>query len=279
MMVGSLNWVVTLGQFDVHYATQTMARYNMVPRQGHFETMKRIFGYLKHHAKMQIVYDTELPGHMDYQAVTYNWFEHYEHCTEELPHDMPMPKGNPVRITAFFDANHAGCLSTRRSTTGILTFLNNTHVKSYSKRQSTVESSTYSSETVAGRIAVETAIEMRYKLRMLGIPVLGSCLLFGDNMSMVISTTIPSSALKKKHNAIGYHRVREAIAARIIDLLHVPSRANLADLLTKPLGPQIYKQVMELFWFPTLPRIGKHDGECQSEINNETVDDGQGTTI
>jgi len=276
MMVGSLNWVVTLGRFDVHYATQTMARYGMVPRVGHLDAMKRIFGYLKHHSKMQIVYDTELPDHAAYEAKTYDWFEHYGPCHEELPPDMPAPKGNPVRLTAFFDADHAGCLSTRRSTTGALVFLNNTPVKSYSKRQSTVESSTYGSEMVAGRITVEIAIEMRYKLRMLGIPIIGSCILFGDNMSMITSTTIPSSSLKKKHNAIGYHRVREAIAARVVDLLHVASAANLADILTKPLGPQVYTRLMSFMRFPSISRIVKPDGECQTEMYVGTGD-GRGT--
>jgi hypothetical protein len=74
-----------------------------------------------------------------------------------------------------------------------------------------VESSTYGTEMVAGRIAVELAIEVRYKLRMLGVPILGPTTLFGDNMSMITSTTVPSSTLKKKHNAIGYHRVCEAV--------------------------------------------------------------------
>ena len=51
---------------------------------------------------------------------------------------------------------------------------------------------------------------------MIGVPIDGSALMLVDNKSVVINTTIPSSALKKKHNAIAYHQVREAIAARLI---------------------------------------------------------------
>ena len=119
---------------------------------------------------------------------------------------------------------------------------------------------------VVGRIAVEFAIESRYKLRMLGIPILGSCILFGDNQSMITSSTIPFSSLKKKHNAIGYHRIREAIVSRIVDLLHVASKENLADILTKPLGPQQYIKVMTLLQFPLI-KMSKHDGECQVKMN------------
>jgi hypothetical protein len=245
--------LVTLGRFDVHYAAQTMARYNMAPREGHLQAMKRIFGYLKNHAKLQIVYNAELPEHTEYSGANYDWFELYPSASEEIPDDLPVPKGKPVKVSGYFDADHAGCLQTRRSTTGILMFLNRTPVKWYSKRQATVESSTYGSEMVAGRFAVEFCIEMRYKLRALGVPIVGSCLLFGDNKSMVLNTTVPSSMLKKKHNAIAYHRVREAVAAAVVEIIHVDSKENLADILTKPLGPQVFHRLLaKVGDFPTV---------------------------
>jgi hypothetical protein len=48
-IIGSLNWVVILGRFDVMYATNTLARFSMIPRLGHLEATKRILGYLKKH--------------------------------------------------------------------------------------------------------------------------------------------------------------------------------------------------------------------------------------
>ena len=71
--------------------------------------------------------------------------------------------------------------------------INHTIVKTYTKRQSIVESSTYSSELVAARIATDLAMEIRYILRMLGVKIDGSALMLGDNKSVVINTTIPSS--------------------------------------------------------------------------------------
>ena len=70
---------------------------------------------------------------------------------------------------------------------------------------------------------------------MLGVPIDGPTTMYGDNMSVVLNTTVPSSQLKKKHNAIAYHRVREAIAAKMVRLAHIPSVNNVADILTKPL--------------------------------------------
>ena len=114
--------------------------------------------------------------------------------------------------------------------------MNSTPVKWYSKRQNTVESSTYGSELVAARIATDRSIEYRHKLRMMGVPILDTTLMFGDNKSVIMNTTLPSSNLKKKHNAIAYHRVREAVAARAIDLVHIPGVSNISDVLTKPLN-------------------------------------------
>ena len=96
------------------------------------------------------------------------------------------------------DADHARDKVTCRSVTGIIVMINNIVVKTYSKRQATVESSTYGSELVAARIATDIAIEIRYILHMLGVEIDGSILMLGDNKSVVINTTIPSSTLKKK---------------------------------------------------------------------------------
>ena len=85
-----------------------------------------------------------------------------------------------------------------------------------SKCQKTAEAATYDSEMVASRIAVEMIISMRYFLYMLGINLGPSSVLVGDNMAVVLNTTIPSSALKKKHQACNYHKVRESIAAGFI---------------------------------------------------------------
>jgi hypothetical protein len=66
----------------------------------------------------------------------------------------------------------------------------------------------------------------------------GPALMLGDNMSVVLNTSVPSSVLKKKHNAIAYHRVREAIAAKVMRFAYVKSDENVSDILTKPLSDE-----------------------------------------
>jgi len=84
---------------------------------------------------------------------------------------------------------------------------------------------------------------------MFGIPIDGAANVFCDNNSVVINASIPTSTLKKKHNAIAYHRVREAVAAGLLRIAKVQSSENLADLLTKSLsGPALQNLIQKILW-------------------------------
>ena len=149
-------------------------------------------------------------------------------------------------------------------------FVNNMPVRWVSKRQKTVETSTYGSELVAARIAVDLIVEMRYVLRMLGVKVEKQTLLLGDNNSVVLNTTLPSSILKKKHNAIAYHRVREAVAAGIVRFAYVKSSDNLADLLTKSLGKAAFYKLTKECLF-RVPGNTMKPGHNKAQADGDTA--------
>ena len=92
-----------------------------------------------------------------------------------------MPKGNAARVTIWVDADHARDKVTCHSISGIVMMVNSTVVRTFSKCQTTVESSTYGSELVAAQIATDLAVEIIYTLQMLGVPLDGSILMLGDN--------------------------------------------------------------------------------------------------
>ncbi len=54
-LLGSANWIITLGRFDIYYAINTLSRYSMAPREGHMKAMTRVFGYLKYRPKGKIL--------------------------------------------------------------------------------------------------------------------------------------------------------------------------------------------------------------------------------
>ena len=70
---------------------------------------------------------------------------------------------------------------------------------------------------------------------MMGIPVIGPSLVFGDNQSVLCNTNIPESQLKKKSQSIAYHFIREGVARDEWRTTYVNTHENTADLLTKPL--------------------------------------------
>ena len=108
----------------------------------------------------------------------------------------------------------------------------------FSKKQNTLESSTFGSEFVALRIERDLIVALRYKLRMFGVRLDGPIDVMCDNQGMAKNTILPQSTLENKHNAVNYHVVREASAAGILRFGKEDTETNLADLLTKILGWQ-----------------------------------------
>ena len=102
-----------------------------------------------------------------------------------------------------------------------------------SRRQATIESSVFGAEFVAMKHGMEALRGLRYKLRMMGIPLSGPSLMYGDNMSVIHNTQRPESMLKKKSNSICYHACRESVAMNESKTGHVWSENNPADIATK----------------------------------------------
>jgi hypothetical protein len=136
----------------------------------------------------------------------------------------------------FVDSDHANDKNTRRSRTGYFIFLNEAPIAWLSKKQSTVETSVFGAEFVALKVGIEATRGIRYKLRMMGVPLDGPTYVFGDNMSVIHNTQRPESTLKKKSNQICYHAARESVAMGESLTGHVNSEDNVADIATKVIG-------------------------------------------
>jgi hypothetical protein len=248
-LIGILRWAVELRRIDIYIDVALLSSYLCQPRVGHLEQVYHIFAYLKSHENSTVVFDPNYVSWDDEPFVNGDWTEFYKDAKEQIPINAIPPRGRPVQLNAFVDADHAGNPVTRRSHTGILIHINCAPIIWYSKAQSTVESSTFRSEFVALRICVEMIEALRYNLRMFGIPIDGLANVFCDNKSVVTNARIPTSTLRKKHNMIAYHRVREAVAAGVLRIVKVHTSENLADLLTKPLSAAALKNLIQrILW-------------------------------
>jgi hypothetical protein len=135
----------------------------------------------------------------------------------------------------FVDSDHAGDQQVRRSRIRFIIYMNMAPITWLSKRQPTIETSVFRAEFVAMKHGMETLRGLRYKLRMMGVPLYGPSYIYGDIMSVIHNTQRPESTLKKKSNAICYHAIREAVAMGECLTAHVPTNDNPADICTKVL--------------------------------------------
>ncbi len=244
-LIGILRWAVKLGRIDIHVGVALLSSYSVQPRIGHLEQAFHVFAYLKSHQRSTMVFDDTRVTLSDSRFHHCKWDDFYPGAVEAIAPNALPPRGNAVQMNAFVDTDHAGDRITRRSHTGIIIFLNKAPIVWFSKRQNTVETSTFGSEFVAMKICTEMIEGLRYKLRMFGIPIDGPANVFCDNEAVVKNATVPESTLKKKHNTIAYHRVREAIAAGTIRITKEHMSTNLADILTKLLPNPTLKALCE----------------------------------
>ena len=145
------------------------------PREGQLNAFCRIFWYLnceilrrkKHNVRI-LAHDarqTEVDKTLFTQFPQDKWNDFYPDTEELLPPNIPKPRGCSVNIRTYVDTDHAGNLETWMSHAGILIYLNNLLIISFSKRQNTVEYFIFGSEFVALRISMELLVSLRYKLR------------------------------------------------------------------------------------------------------------------
>jgi hypothetical protein len=165
-LIGILRWATELGRIDIMVEVSMLSTHLVMPRNGHLEQAIHIFAYLKTNLKKTLAMDPQHPVYNENQfsPVSY-WHDFYRDAKEQIPDDSPLPRGKMVSMHCFVDADHASNRVTRRSQAGILIFLNRAPVVWYSKRQNTVESSTFVCEYIALKTAIEMLQALRYKLQ------------------------------------------------------------------------------------------------------------------
>jgi hypothetical protein len=240
-----------MGRLDITTEVSMLAAHMAMPREGHMTAVYRVFAYLKRKHNARLIYDSAYPS-IDQNLFKHGeeWATFYGDVTEAIPPNAPEPRGKSVILRTFVDSDHAGNMVTRRSRTGFVQMINMSVINWSSKKQGSIESSTFGSEFVALKTAMEANRGLRYKLRMMGVPIDGPTYVFCDNQSVVANTTTPESMLKKKSNAIAYHAVREAVAMGEIIIAYISTDENVADLMTKvlPGGERRTYLVTRLLW-------------------------------
>lgn len=240
--------MVLTGRIDIIYAISSLARFLAGPRQHHLKMTRHIRDYLKKFPKRGIIMDPRplvtAPVNLEDQP-NYKEFTHqYKYYTKELDPHFPRPIVPELDITIFCNSDHVHDLVTGRSITGLLAFVGSTHVHWISKHQTIVQTSTFGAEFMALKPALELQSN---QLRSMGVHVTKSTKMYVDNKSVCINLTNPASTLNKKSVALAYHYVWQHQSGKVINIKHIKSEDNYADILTKPLNSNAFKHLLYKF--------------------------------
>ncbi|GJY58095.1 hypothetical protein Tco_0457987 [Tanacetum coccineum] len=210
-MVGSLMYL-TASRPDLVFVVCMCARYQASPTKKHLEALKRVFQYLRG---------------------TINWGLWY-------------PKDTVMAVTAYVDADHAGCQDTRRSTSGSAQFLGEL-VNRSSKKQKSTTISTTEAEYIAMSGCCAQILWMRSKLTNYGF-AFNKIPLYYDNRSGIALCCNNVQHSRSKHIDIQHHFIKEQVEKGVVELYFVTTDYQLADIFTKALPRE---------WFEfLLPRLG-----------------------
>ncbi|CAL8996386.1 unnamed protein product, partial [Prunus brigantina] len=160
----------------------------------------------------------------------------YRYIKGTIEHGILFRSSTDFSLQGFSDADWAGSLDDRRSTTGACIFLGPNLLTWTAKKQSTVSRSSSEAEY---RALATTAAELRwfcYLFRELGIPLRSPPCIFVDNVSALHMAANPVFHARTRHIEVDYHFVRELLAQGVLRTRYISSQYQLADVFTKGLS-------------------------------------------
>ncbi|GJX62319.1 hypothetical protein Tco_0295219 [Tanacetum coccineum] len=197
--IGSLMYLTSSRQ-DIVQTVCYCARYQARRTEKHLKEVKRIFRYLRGTINMGL------------------WY----------------PKGYSFELTAFSNDDHAGCIDTRKSTSGGIQFLGDKLVSWMSKKQDCTAMSSAEAEYVALSASCAQVMWMRTQLKDYGFNY-NKIPLYCDSQSAIAISCNPVQHSRTKHIHTRYHFIKEQVVNGIIELYFVRTEYQLADMFTKAL--------------------------------------------
>jgi hypothetical protein len=219
-MIGSLLYV-TASRPDVMQAVGQVARFQAAPKESHVLAVKRIFRYLK--------------------------------GTEEF--GLWYPKGKDLSLMAYTDADWAGCIDDRRSTSGAAFYLGECLVSWLSKKQSSVSLSTAEAEYIAAATCCTQVLWMKQTLTDIQVEYDEPIPIYCDNTSAISISKNPVMHSKTKHIPIKYHFLREQVAEKNIRVEYVGTKEQVADIFTKPLPREAFEYLRQRLGVISTPKM------------------------
>ncbi|KAL4123438.1 hypothetical protein QTP88_015616 [Uroleucon formosanum] len=210
--VGSLLYLSQITRPDITFAVNLVSRYLEKPLTIHWNAVKRIFKYLKGTFNYGLIYDSSLT-----------------------------PK-----LRGYSDADYAGDTTTRRSTSGFIFMMGDGIVAWCSQRQKSVVLSTTEAEYIALSQLIQELTWLTLLINDLLETQGDTPVLYADNQSAIKLVKIPEYHKRTKHIDVRYHYIREKFSEGMFSLEYVPSKEQLADILTKSIPQPRFQELREM---------------------------------
>ena len=152
-----------------------------------------------------------------------------------LTHGLVYRYSEDFRLYGYSDADYAGCIETKKSTSGLVFRLGQCTISWRSKKQSIIAQSSTESEYVALCSAAQEAVWLRRLLAGIGFEQKGPTIVHEDNQSAMSLSRNPRDHSRTKHIDVKFHYIRKAIEDKIVDVQYLCTAEMLADTLTKAL--------------------------------------------
>lgn len=211
-LIGSLMYLSVGTRPDISFAVGYVSRYMERPTRVHVEAAKRILRYIKGTEQFGILYEGSGDG----------------------------------QLLGFSDSDYAGCVTTRKSTSGFTFLLDNGIVSWCSERQKSVSLSTMEAEYIAAASAIKELIWLKRLLNELLPDQFGNVEFFMDNASAENFVKNAQCSKRSKHIDVCYHFIRDEYNKKVFNLEHIPSQEMVADILTKPLARKRFEYLRSL---------------------------------
>eukprot|EP00531_Pseudo-nitzschia_arenysensis_P008891 CAMPEP_0116125882 /NCGR_PEP_ID=MMETSP0329-20121206/6042_1 /TAXON_ID=697910 /ORGANISM="Pseudo-nitzschia arenysensis, Strain B593" /LENGTH=1908 /DNA_ID=CAMNT_0003619941 /DNA_START=154 /DNA_END=5877 /DNA_ORIENTATION=+ len=129
-LIGALQWLITLGRWDIQTAVMTLSGFRAKPRRGHLERAQRVCRYMNKFRHYMLRYRVDEPDLSDLDgAARVDWSKDvYEEQYEEIPDNIPKPLGKRVTLIHYFDANLMHDVLSGKAVTGCVHFANKTPI-------------------------------------------------------------------------------------------------------------------------------------------------------
>nr|GFC05899.1 copia protein [Tanacetum cinerariifolium] len=153
------------------------------------------------------------------------------------------PKGSSFGLIAFLDVDHAGCIDTRKSSSGGIQFLGDKLVSWMLKKQDCTTMSSTEAKYMALSASCAQVMWMRTQLQDYGLNY-NKIPLYYDSQSAIGISCKPIQHSRTKHIHTRYHFIKEQDENAIIELYFVKTEYQLADMFTKALPEDRFKYLV-----------------------------------